>query len=470
MPGRKDPRNRLALRLPPSRRGRAVLGLKASVLIALVSICAVAPAAEPSAPSYTSDIAPILARNCVACHSANTKMGGLLLESFGGLQEGGAHGPAVVPGDREQSPLYLMVAGRMDPRMPFSAGPLGPAEIELIGRWIEAGAPGPEAEDAPVRAEIGQLPSIEPAVPVKPQIFSVAYHPEGRLIAAGRHGGVALTDAVTRQTVAFLDGLADIARAVAFSPGGQFLAAGGGYAQQVGVVKVWRALDRRELITIKGHVDTIQALAFSPGGKTLATASYDKDIKLWDVASGRELRTLRDHIDAVYALAFTPDGSRLVSGSGDRSVKVWNPETGERLYTLSDPTDGINSIAIHPSGTRVAAGGYDRTVRVWELGEDGGKLLNVLIAHQSPILRIAYSPNGERIVTASADRTIKVFDATTLDELVSLDSQSDWVMSLAFSPDGGRLAAGRFDGSLSIYDSETFRDQLTATNTARKLP
>ena len=63
-----------------------------------------------------------------------------------------------------------------------------------------------------------------------------------------------------------------------------------------------------------------------------------------------------------------------------------------------------------------------------------------------------------------------MFDAITLDELVSLDGQSDWVMSLAFSPDGGRLAAGRFDGSLSIYDSETYRDQLTATNTARKSP
>ena len=473
MPRRKHPRtspNGLARKSLPLR-DRSELRFTATAALAIASICAIAAAAGPAAPSYATDIAPILARNCVACHSANTKMGGLLLESFGGLQEGGAHGPAVVPGDSAQSTLYLMVAGKMEPRMPFSADPLGPAEIDLIERWIEAGAPGPEAaEDAPVRAEIGQLPSIEPAVPVQPQIFSVAYHPEGRLIAAGRHGGVALTDAVSGQTVAFLDGLADIARAVAFSPDGRLLAAGGGYAQQVGVVKVWQTSERRESITIQGHADTIQALAFSPSGKMLATASYDQDIKLWDVASGRELRTLQDHIDAVYALAFTPDGSRLLSGSGDRSVKVWNPETGERLYTLSDPTDGINSIAIHPAGKRVAAGGYDRTVRVWELGDDGGKLLNVLIAHQSPILRIAYSPDGERIVTAAADRTIKVLDAITLEELVSLDSQSDWVMSLAFSPDGGRLAAGRFDGSLSIYDSETYRDQLTATNTARKSP
>ena len=202
----------------------------------------------------------------------------------------------------------------------------------------------------------------------------------------------------------------------------------------------------------------------------LATASYDKDIKLWDVASGQELRTLSDHIDAVYALAFTPDGSRLVSGSADRSVKVWDPSTGERLFTLGDPIDGINSIAVDPTG------GRSRRVAMTERSASGSwsktaaSCSTSLIAHQSTILRIAYSPDGKKIVTASADRTIKVFDAETLDELASLDSQSDWVMSLAFSPDGDRFAAGRFDGSLSIYDSASYRDQLRVNDTSRKSP
>ena len=442
----------------------------ATALVAVVSLSAAAPAAERSDPTYVGDIAPILALKCVSCHTANTKMGGLVLETYGDLEEGGTRGPAVIPGSSEQSPLYLMVAGKMEPRMPFSADPLGPADLELLKRWIDAGAPGPEPGVAPLRATPGRLPAIELAVPAKPQIFSVSYHPHGRMIAAGRHGGVALFDAATGRTVASQDGLADIARAVAFSPDGQLLAAGGGHPQQSGEVRIWKTAELRPLTSIEGHADTIQALAFSPDGKTLATASYDKEIKLWDSATGRELRTLRDHIDAVYALAFTPDGKRLLSGSGDRSVKIWDPATGERLYTLSDPTDGINSIAIHPTGTRVAAGGYDRTIRVWELDEDGGRLLNVLIAHQSTILRIAYSPDGKKIATAAADRTIKIFEAETLGELASLDRQSDWVMSLAFSPDGNRIAAGRFDGSLSIYDSASYRDQLSVTETARKSP
>ncbi len=455
-------------RLPPS--AVAVPALPVAVLLALAWLPATVLAAEQDSPSYTSDIAPILARNCIACHSTGTTMGGLVLETFGGLERGGAHGRSIVPGNSAESRLYLMVAGKIEPRMPFSANPLGPAEVELLRRWIDAGAPGPNPGEASVQVAQGRLPRIEPAALSKPQIFSLAYHPDGRLLAAGRHGGVALTHAETGEPVAFLDGLADIARSVAFSPDGRLLAAGGGHAQQGGEVRIWQVSDHRPLLAIQGHGDTIQALAFSPDGKTLATASYDKEIKLWDAASGRELRTLRDHIGAVYALAFTPDGTLLLSGSADRSVKVWDPGTGERLYTLSDPTDGINSIAIHPSGTQVAAGGYDCTIRVWELGENGGKVVNVLIAHRLPILRIAYSPDGTKIVTTGADRTLKVFDAETLAELASPKRQSDWVMSLAYSPDGRHLAAGRFDGSLSIYDSEHYRDQLRIIKTARKSP
>ncbi|MDE0103884.1 MAG: hypothetical protein OXN89_16040 [Bryobacterales bacterium] len=444
--------------MAPGRSGRAVIFATAALWAA----------SAPGSPTYTSDVAPILQRSCVGCHSENTRMGDLVLVTRESIGRGGTRGPAVVPGDPESSPLFLMVAGRLDPRMPFSAEPLGAAEVEVLRRWIEAGAPGPEGhDDQPLSVQPGRLPPIKPTADVSHQIFSVAYHPDGRLLALGRHGGVALADADTGAAVTFLDGLSDIARTVAFSPDGTFVAAGGGPPQQYGQIKVWQVADGREAAAIEGHTDTVQALAFSPDGDSLATASYDKDIKLWDLATGAELRTLSDHIDAVYALAFTPDGTRLLSGSADRSVKVWDPLTGERLYTLSDPTDGINSIAIHPSGKRVAAGGQDRTIRVWELDEDGGRLVNVLIAHQSPILRIAYAPDGNRIVTSAADRTVKVFAADTLQEIATLDSQSDWVMSLAFSGDGDRLAAGRYDGSLSIYKTDNYKDLLSVNEKVR---
>ena len=439
----------------------------ASMILLILPPTAIATQVDPS---YVSDISPILAENCVGCHSIKNKMGGLRLDTYEGLIEGGKRGPSLVAGMKMESPIYLMVTGEMEPKMPFSAEPLKQVEIDLLGRWIEIGAPGPKGNELATKTEQKRLPKIAPTLELKSQIFSLSYHPEGHLLAIGRHGGVNLIDTTTGHLIAQFDGLSDIARAVAFSPDGKLVAIGGGYAQQSGDVRIWDITKRREILQIAAHTDTIQSLAFSPDQKILATASYDKDIRLWNTTSGEELQTLRDHIDAVYSLAFTGDGNRLISGSADRSIKIWDPHSGERLYTLSEPIDGINSIAVHPSGKQVSAGGHDRTIRVWELEKENGKISKTLIAHQSAILHIAYSPDGKKIATTAADRTIKIFDAKTLDELVTLNNQSDWVMALSFSPDGEHLAVGRFDGSLSIYDSEDYLDTFQTVGIARKSP
>ena len=443
---------------------RATLSLAALVLLTSPS------AGIAQTPSYATDIAPLLAKNCVGCHSQQTKMGGLVLETYDELRKGGTHGHAIISGNPSDSRLYQMVSGDIEPRMPFSADPLKRSEIELIKRWIDAGAQGPMPGDAIPMVESAELPRIEPTAPVKAQIFSLDYHPDGELIALGQHRRVILANAETGKEVHRLDGISDVARGVAFSRDGKLLAVGSGLPGRGGEITIWEVESQRQIQAIEGHSDTVYEVAFSPAGKMLASSSYDKTVKLWDVESGAELRTLEDHIDAVYTLEFTADGRWLISGSADRSLKIWIPSTGERLYTLSEPLEGINSIAIHPSGKRVVAGGNDRTIRIWELSDSGGEMLNSLIAHQSAILRVAFSPDGETLVTTSADKTIKVFDADSLDEIATIDNQPDWVMSLDFAPDGGSFAAGRFDGSLSIYKLDNFRDQLEVLRAARSQP
>ena len=434
----------------------------------MLTLGALGSSAAEDRPSFAKDIAPLLARNCVACHAGNAKMGGLGLETFEDLERGGAHGKAVVPGDSESSRLYRMVAGKLEPSMPLGGGSLPTEQIDLIKRWIDAGAVGPKpGETASAKQTPVERKKIEPTSPVKAQIFSLAYRPDGQMLALGGFQLVRLASASTGKMHTTLEGMQEVVRSVAFSPDGGLLAAAGGLPARGGEVKIWDVASRKLRLTIQGHADTIYATVFSPDGSILATSSYDRLIKLWDVDSGKELRTLKDHIDAVYSLAFTPDGKWLLSGAADRSLKIWDVSSGERLYTVSDPLEGINAITIHPSGKRVAAGGLDRTIRIWELGEKEGKLLRSLIAHEGPILQIAFSPDGEKLVTASTDGTIKVFRSDDLAELKILSPQPDWVMSLRFSPDGSRFAAGRFDGSLSIYDLDSYNDQLDTLRASR---
>jgi WD40 repeat protein len=415
-------------------------------------------AAVLPAQDFDQDIAPILAANCIGCHAGTVKMGSLDLDTHESLMKGGTHGEIVVPGKSAESRLYLMVAGKMSPMMPLSGKSLAAGEIETIRKWIDAGA-------KPGKSQISKLaaaarPTIKPRAPVKPQIGSLAWRPDGKMLALGTFKEVRLADA-SGKVQATLPGHAEEVRALAFSRDGKLLAAAGGLPGRKGEIKIWDAEKRELLVTINGHTDCIYAVAFSPDGKWLASSSYDKLIKLWDAATGKEVRTLKDHIDAIYDLAFTPDGKRLLSAAADRTVKVWDPATGERVYTLGEPADGLNTLALSPDGKHVAAAGNDKSIRVWTLGEKAGVLEHALIASEDAILRLAWSPDGKVLASASADRSLKLFRASDLAEIKTMPAQSDWVMCLQFSPDG-RLAAGRFDGSVEIFDAASLASTSVA--------
>jgi hypothetical protein len=416
----------------------------------LVSLVILAlPGTAADAPSFAKDVAPIFAGNCAGCHSANVKMGSLNLDTYEGVKQGGHTGPVIVPGKSDESRLYLLITRKAQPPMPLTGNPLAAGEIDIIKRWIDAGAKPPQPGEV-MPAVSAAIPNIRPRAPVKPEIASLAWRPDGKMLALGVYKEVRLTDPATGKIMATLSGHAQEVRALAFSHDGKLLAAAGGLPGRGGEVKIWDVETQKEVRTIRGHADCIYAVAFSPDGTTIGTSSYDKLIKLWDANSGKEIRTLKDHIDAVYALAFTPDGKRLVSGAADRSVKVWDAASGERLYTMSEALDGLNTIALDPRGKLVAAGGQDKTIRIWELGEKGATLKNSLIAHEDAILKIAWSPDGKILVSSAADKTIKLFKADDLTELKTYPDQPDWVLSLDFAPDGKTFAAGRYDGSLKI--------------------
>jgi hypothetical protein len=93
------------------------------------------PSPAPSELTHwAGDIEDLLAERCGACHGP-AAMGGLDLSSYAGALRGGGRGPAIVPGDPEDSVLVqIQQSGDHPGRL---------TEIELAGiiAWIQAGAP-----------------------------------------------------------------------------------------------------------------------------------------------------------------------------------------------------------------------------------------------------------------------------------------------------------------------------------------
>lgn len=134
---------------------RLVLGIGFVALLLVSSILfagrgAHSPEALPPGvvPDYTRDVAPILARRCVPCHAGSNGLGGYDVSSYAATLASGDHAPNIIPGDRN-SPLLQMV--RREPAPHGAPMPpnlvLTPTEIDILERWITAGAPDGESRD-----------------------------------------------------------------------------------------------------------------------------------------------------------------------------------------------------------------------------------------------------------------------------------------------------------------------------------
>lgn len=427
--------------------------MKSLVVLGLALFYLVLSQTAAQAPPESQAVAAVqvLWKNCHSCHNDVARKGSLSMHSYETLLRGGKSGPAFIPGKGDESRMVLMMEGALLPTMP-QGGFLGDEDIQVIRNWIDAGAtPWPADLTAPRL----NIPDIHPRVSVQPPVASIAFRPDGKLVAVSGHTEVRLLTPDTRQLVARLEGHADTVRAVAFSPDGTLLAAAGGAPARFGEVKLWELESRKLRHTLQGHDDCIYAAAFSPDGSLLATASYDRLIILWDVATGQEVRKLKDHVDAVFALAFSPDGRHLASASADRTVKIWDPATGQRLLTLSEATEALYALAFHPRGQLVAAGGADKRIRIWRLSAQGGELMRSTFAHDGAILRLGFTPNGETLMSSSADRLLKLWDVESMSEKKVFGPQSDWILALAVSPNGKWVAAGRYDGSLDFYEVDS---------------
>jgi uncharacterized protein DUF1553/uncharacterized protein DUF1549/cytochrome c len=110
-------------------------------------LAGVVSAAEPASPRefFELRIRPVLARNCFSCHS-NSRMGGLDVTSREGLIKGGNSGPAIRPGDPEQSLLIQAVSQTHEKlRMPLDGRRLSDEEVSNLIAWVKGGAVWPDS-------------------------------------------------------------------------------------------------------------------------------------------------------------------------------------------------------------------------------------------------------------------------------------------------------------------------------------
>ena len=107
----------------------------------------------PGIAFFESRIRPVLVERCYECHSSTAKKlrGGLRLDTREGTRTGGDGGPAVKPGNLDESLLFQAISGlsgveRMPPK-----GRLSASVVADFRQWIKMGAPDPAMATRRVR-------------------------------------------------------------------------------------------------------------------------------------------------------------------------------------------------------------------------------------------------------------------------------------------------------------------------------
>src|SRR5690242_4658150 len=101
---------------------------------------------EEQARFFEAQVRPTLAEHCFKCHGPDKQKANLRLDTYASILAGGDSGPAVVPGNLEESLLIEAISHEDELlKMPPSKK-LDAPRIAALTKWVAMGAPWPGAD------------------------------------------------------------------------------------------------------------------------------------------------------------------------------------------------------------------------------------------------------------------------------------------------------------------------------------
>ena len=291
---------------------------------------------------------------------------------------------------------------------------------------------------------------------------SVAFSPDGTLLAAAYNGQVSLWNTATWQPVGHAmrepQGEGGIT-GLAFSRDGTSIA----FCTEVGYVGIWDVAGQvpRVTMSVPKQADRI---AFSPDGSQLAVASWGGGAYLFSTATGKLTRQLPGTTAPANAIAYSPDGGLLAVGDEQGGIRLWVPATGQQLSVpLTGHTGSVQDLAYSPDGKQLASASTDGTIRLWNLTVSQA-LGTALTGHVGSVNGVAFSPDGHQLATAGDDQTARIWNIASaaqervispfgaLTGIPPLTSPAA-MRAVAWSPDGSLLATA--GGQVSLWNAST---------------
>lgn len=296
---------------------------------------------------FSTEIMPILKRNCLACHHEKEAEGGLILETLDSIQTGGDSGSSVDLESPELSLLLTRTTGEEEPLMPpednaVGAKTLTSQELGLIKLWIEQGAKGSEMSTEQI--EWQEIPeSIKTS-------FAVAVAPDNQYAVVGRGNRthmIKLGETNSEESDSKTAGLlidpsvpggnashVDLVQSIAISPDAKRIATGG-----FRTVKLWSQVAAPLSQSTELLLQASGMLAVNQDQSLAAWVNPVGDIEIWNLAEAKMQRVLKGHHETVIALSWNTQEEILSADTSGRII-LWD------LNTDSIAAEALSAISI----------------------------------------------------------------------------------------------------------------------------
>ncbi len=284
---------------------------------------------------------------------------------------------------------------------------------------------------------------------------SVAFSPQGNLLAVGSYETVELWNVIDKSKVGQIPVKSGFARSLAFSPDGTLLAIGGYQKIHLHTVET-----RAHVRDIKGHRGYVTATLWNAAGDRLYSASEDQTVRSWAI-NGTEQSQFQDFTGPVMGLSLSPDGTLLAAAGGDET-QLTKPGfaqlrrvTGEVVHELSAPKRPATDIAFTPDGKQVVLTGFDEQAHVFQA--DTGALVGDYTGHSRPTNSVVFAAQGTLAVTASGGRfqgknEVHAWSLADRRTVTAIEASQGRLTRVAVSPDGKWLAVAAADQNATVWD------------------
>ena len=275
-------------------------------------------------------------------------------------------------------------------------------------------------------------------------VESLAFSRDGRYLASGSYDKtVKVWDLQTGKVKRTFSGHEAWVPTVAFHPTDALVASGSGDK----TIRINRYNRQTEPIVIREH-NGIHAVAFSPDGEHVVAGGFGGGLRLWHVRSSDWRRTYQGHESDVHAVAFSPDGALLASGSADQTIRLWNVGSGKTVRVLEGHQDWVLSFTFSPDGKILRSVGREGALRTWQVST--GKPLRTHTVTGDKVRAADFSPDGA-LIAVSAGRQVRLLHAESAKVLRRFPKQPKRVTAVVFSPDGQTLAWGCNDATIQVW-------------------